>query len=203
MVCRRRSLRVGLRAGVSIASHPGPIRGAVLVHAATADTATGPSSWLTAKYVFDDDTPTGTGSRSVALTNAIDAAGGERKMIPLGDGEMGSRPVSSRMGGSRRVVLCLAVGAAFGTVGVIPFLAGAYVFHQDVLARMGLVPVDPTHNDGVWPSVFLVVIVLSVLAPWALTTRRVVRHSARKAALVLVSALGLIAPSVLLALRNI
>ena len=64
-------------------------------------------------------------------------------------------------------------------------------------------PVDPTHNDGVWPSVFLVVIVLSVLAPWALTTRRVVRHSARKAALVLVSALGLIAPTVLLALRNI
>ncbi len=68
---------------------------------------------------------------------------------------------------------------------------------------MGLVPVDLTHNDGVWPSVVLVVILLCVLAPWAFTTRRVLRHSARKPALVLVSGVGLIAPTVFFVLRNL
>lgn len=80
-------------AGVSIASHPGPIRGAALVHAGATDTGDWYVLALDREYVLDDDTPTGTGSRSVALTNAVDAVAGERKMIPLGDGEMGSRPL--------------------------------------------------------------------------------------------------------------
>lgn len=80
-------------AGVSIASHPGPIRGAALVHAAATDTGDWYVLALDREHVLDDGTPTGTGSRSLALTNGVDAMTGERKMIPLGDGEMGSRPL--------------------------------------------------------------------------------------------------------------
>lgn len=73
-------------AGVSIASHPGPIKAASLVYAAS----TGTGDWyvlaVDRQYVLDDGTLTGDHSRDLALTNALDASGEPRKMIPLSEG---------------------------------------------------------------------------------------------------------------------
>jgi hypothetical protein len=76
-------------AGVSIASHPGPIKAASLVYAAS----TGTGDWyvlaVDRAYVLDDGTLTGDHSRDLALTNALDESGGARQMIPLSEGGMG------------------------------------------------------------------------------------------------------------------
>jgi hypothetical protein len=47
------------------------------------------------EYVRDDGTPTGDGSRSLAVTDAPDKPRDEAKMIPLGDGAMGQAPALS------------------------------------------------------------------------------------------------------------
>lgn len=74
----------------AIAAHPGPIRASSMVRAATADSGTWYVVAIDREYVLDDGTPTGDGSRTLALTNAIDRPRSEANMIPLGDGGVGA-----------------------------------------------------------------------------------------------------------------
>jgi hypothetical protein len=83
-------------AGVSIASYPGPITASSLVYAASTDTGDWYVLAIDRDYARDDGTLAGGGSRSVALTNAVDPAG-PRKLIPLSEGGTGKgRQVSWR-----------------------------------------------------------------------------------------------------------
>ena len=76
-------------AGVSIASHPGPITATTLVYAASTDTGDWYVLALDRQLVLDDGTLTGDHSRDLALTNALDGAPGSRKLIPLSEGSIG------------------------------------------------------------------------------------------------------------------
>jgi hypothetical protein len=71
---------------VSIANHPGPIKAASLVYAASTDTGTWHVLAVDRHYEHDDGTLTGDHSRDLGLTNALDASDGARKMIPLSEG---------------------------------------------------------------------------------------------------------------------
>jgi hypothetical protein len=82
-------------AGVAIASHPGPIKAAALVHAATTETGGWHVLAVDREYERDDGTTTGGGDRNVGLTNAVTGDPDERKMIWLGRSEIGGVPYVS------------------------------------------------------------------------------------------------------------
>jgi hypothetical protein len=69
-------------AKAAIAPHPGPVRAATLVRAVKTGTGTWYVIGIDRAYVRDDGTPTGSASRSVALTNAPAGV----NFIPLGEG---------------------------------------------------------------------------------------------------------------------
>ncbi len=76
-------------AGVSIASHPGPIRASTLVYAASTDTGDWYVMGVDREHVYDDGTLTGDVPRYLGLTNGLAPPPEERKMIPISAGGLG------------------------------------------------------------------------------------------------------------------
>ena len=83
LTCQEPDTSVIAKAATAIAPHAGPVRAAILVRAARTDTGTWYVVGIDRDYVFDDGTPTGQTSRSLALTNAPAGV----NFIPLGEGE--------------------------------------------------------------------------------------------------------------------
>lgn len=76
-------------AGEAIASHPGPIRAATVVYAASTDTGDWYVVGVDREHVYDDGTLTGDVPRYLGLTNGVDSPPGERRMIPISAGGEG------------------------------------------------------------------------------------------------------------------
>ena len=81
--CERPSQRLLDWAGVSIASHPGPVTASALVFAASTPTGAWYVLAVDRGYVHDDGTAAGGRSRSVALTNAAGAGTDDPHLIPI------------------------------------------------------------------------------------------------------------------------
>jgi hypothetical protein len=84
--CESPSKRLLDWAGVSVASHPGPITSSALVFAATTDTGDWYVLALERGYVHDDGSPAEGSSRHLALTNAAGAGTNDPHLIDVGSG---------------------------------------------------------------------------------------------------------------------